>query len=81
MTKDYNYLDISSLPQNSACECPVPNQVCISGTCVCDIGFSPDNNGNCQPAAGMYPNQSMFTFCQYSSLYFCRHVKMQKKKT
>ena len=63
---------ISSLPQNSACECPVPNQVCISGTCVCDIGFNLDYNGNCQPqpAAGLYPNQSTLEFCPSSYLYF-----------
>ena len=71
---------ISSLPQNSACDCSVPNQVCISETCVCDIGFTPDNNGNCQPAPGMYPNQSVLKFCQSTYLYFYKHVKMQKKK-
>ena len=42
-----------SLPHNSACECPLPNQVCVSGTCVCDIGFTGDY---CQPAAGRYYN-------------------------
>ena len=46
----------SSLTLNSACECPIPNQVCVSGQCVCDIGYTPDSYGNCQPAVGRYHN-------------------------
>ena len=61
---DKNYLEFHF---SSACQCAAPNQVCVSGSCVCDVGFTSDVNGDCQPSAGKFRSMSIksTSHCDY----------------
>ena len=72
------YYSVSSIFQNQACQCTEPNQICVSGSCVCDIGFT-DNGNGCQPTSGMCTstyNYAKNKLYPRFSIFFVLPIKM-----